>query len=279
MVKILSKIIFSILYFIDQIINFIFNRSILIWFKEFYEQRANKIIFFNHRRVYLFAPNYLINWLYEDFYKKEPETISWIDNFKKKDKKIIFWDIGSNIGIYSIYAALKHKKIEVISFEPSTSNLRVLSRNISLNKLQKKIKIIPIPLTQEARNFSLLREGKFAEGESNNSFGKKINFEGKKFYENNSYSTLGASIDFLIKQKILEIPDFIKIDVDGLEHLILKGGVKTLKNRKIKKIQIEINENFKKQFVDIKNLMSHLGFKFKEKKRNELLEIYTEKKI
>ena len=42
---------------------------------------------------------------------------------------------AKNIGLYSIYAALRHKNIEVISFEPSTNNLRILSRNISINNL------------------------------------------------------------------------------------------------------------------------------------------------
>ena len=59
---------------------------------------------------------------------KEPETLEWIDQFK--GDKIVFWDIGANVGLYSIYAALKHKDIQIISFEPSVNNLRVLSRNI-----------------------------------------------------------------------------------------------------------------------------------------------------
>ena len=57
-----------------------------------------------------------------------------------KTKKY-FWDIGSNIGLYSIYAKIKHENIEIHSFEPSSSNLRVLSRNISINDLENKIKI------------------------------------------------------------------------------------------------------------------------------------------
>ena len=92
-----------------------------------------------------FSPNYLIDLLVRDFFKKEPETLQWIDNFKKEEK-IIFWDIGSNIGLYTIYAAAIIDNIEVISFEPSTSNLRVLSRNISINHLENKIKIFQIPV-------------------------------------------------------------------------------------------------------------------------------------
>ena len=35
------------------------------------------------------------------------------------------------------------------------------------------------------------------------------------------------------KNKILEIPDYIKIDVDGIEYLILEGGDRYLKNKSI----------------------------------------------
>ena len=86
------------------------------------------------------------------FFTKEPETLAWIDNFEG-DNKITFWDIGANIGIYSIYAALSHKNIQIISFEPSTSNLRVLSQNISKNNLSQKINICQFALTNQKINF------------------------------------------------------------------------------------------------------------------------------
>ena len=69
--------------------------------------------------------------------KSEIETINWIRNFNKKNN---FLGYRINIGIYSIYAAIEHKNIEITSFEPSTNNLRVLSRNISINKLEKIFK-------------------------------------------------------------------------------------------------------------------------------------------
>ena len=119
------------------------------------------------------------------FFSKEPETLEWINNFKKKNK-IIFLDIGSNIGIYSIYAALKHKNIEIISFEPSTSNLRVLSRNISINKLQNKIKIFQIPLGNKKNKFLKMKESAFVEGRALHVFGENYNYKGEKFLSNNN---------------------------------------------------------------------------------------------
>ena len=94
------------------------------------EDDVIKVIEDINKKVNFFVPNYITNYLIDTFFSKEPETLEWIDSFDK-NKKVIFWDIGANIGIYSIYAALKHSDIEVVCFEPSTSNLRILSRNIS----------------------------------------------------------------------------------------------------------------------------------------------------
>lgn len=280
MFRIFSKIIYKILKLIDNVLVTITKRSFLIWFKDFLETDAYKKIKINgykKKEITLFTPNYLINWLVEDFYRKEPETIEWIDSFEFSDKEIIFWDIGANLGLYSIYAAIKHEKIKVVSFEPSTSNLRVLSRNISINNLQDKIIINQLPLSNKPFNFSHFRESQFGEGESNNSFNSETNFEGKYLNSENSYKLLGTSINALLDQKILEIPNYIKIDVDGLEHFILEGASSYLKNTKIKSLQIELNENYIDQFETVKKIMKDNGFKFKFKKRNENYEIYKNK--
>ena len=236
MIKKISYTIYFFLKIINLIFEKFFNRNILVWVRSYIEQDAyKKVKLKSGKYLIFFSPNFLIHLLVRDFYKKEPETIEWIDNFKK-DKKIIFWDIGSNIGLYSIYAATKIENIEVISFEPSTSNLRILSRNISINHLESKIKIFQIPLGIHKNNFLEFSEGKFIEGESNNSIDKNINFEGKEMKPDNKYQIFSTNIDEIIDNQILDIPDYIKIDVDGVEHLILKGGIKLFKNPKILEI-------------------------------------------
>ena len=62
---------------------------------------------------------------------KEPETINWINNFEKKD---VLYDVGANIGIYSLYAS--KKKIKTLSFEPAFHNFKKLRQNIKLNKVK-----------------------------------------------------------------------------------------------------------------------------------------------
>ena len=204
----------------------------------------------------------------KSFYLKEPETLDWIDNFIYK-KNLIFWDIGANIGLYSIYNSLKNENSTTFAFEPSTSNLRVLTRNISINNLENRIKVIPMPLTNKENIFQVMNESSFNEGGALNAFGETFDFEGKKIVPKMNYSIIGTTINYLIKNSILEIPDYIKIDVDGIEHLILEGGNEFLKDKKIKSLSIEINENFKNQFDQILSLMSQYDFKILHKKRND----------
>ena len=111
-----------------------------------------------------------------------------------------------------------------------------------------------------------MNEKSFVEGGALNSFGETYNFE-KQFDAEMKYKTFGTSIDYIIEKNILEIPDY-EIDVDGIEHLILKGGERVLKDKKLKSMLIEINENFEEQYHDILNIMKDSGFEIKEKRNN-----------
>ncbi len=268
MVKKLSLFCFKILSFLDKIFNIITKRSILVWFKEFIQNESYKKIQILNQKINFFIPNQLVEWRVDTFHTKEPETLEWIDTFDKSGD-FIFWDIGANIGLYSIYNSLKYKNSQTISFEPSTSNLRVLSRNISINNLFDRIKIFTAPLTKEENKFLIMKEEEFQEGGALNSFGKNFDFEGKKFSSKMNYQIYGTNINYLIDNKILDIPDYIKIDVDGIEHLILEGGNKYLSNKKIKSLSIEINENFTEQHEKVIEIMKKNDFKILHKKHNE----------
>ena len=266
MSKKISNFLYIILSFIDSVLLIVLNKSFLIYFSEFYEKSSYKKVKILNKNINFFTPNQLIKWRVETIFSKEPETIEWINTFEKK--KNIFWDIGANIGLYSIYNSIKNKNSTTIAFEPSTNNLRVLSRNISINKLDNKIKIFTLPLTKDPLNFMRMQESSLQEGSALHSFGEKFDFEGNKFRSKINYSLLGLSINYLLKNKILKIPNYIKLDVDGIEHLILQGGNDFLNNKKIKSISVEVNENFKQQFNQVIKIMKKNNFKIRHKKHN-----------
>ena len=266
MFKKLSNFIFTIVYLIDKILLFFINKSFLIYFIEFYEKNSYQKVNILNKRINFFVPNQLINWRINTIFTKEPETIEWINSFDKK--KNIFWDIGANIGLFSIYNSLKNKNCATIAFEPSTSNLRILSRNISINKFEKRISIFSLPLTNKTNSFMQMQESSLLEGSALHSFGEKFDFEGNRFKPKLKYSLLGVTIEYLLKNKILKMPNYIKIDVDGIEHLILSGAGSFLKSEKIKSVSVEINENFKNQFKNVLKVMKKNNFSIRHKKHN-----------
>ena len=268
MFKNFSYILYKILFLFDKIIKLVIKKSVLSWFKVFLHQDSYKSLNVLDKKLTFFIPNKLTEWRVDTFFSKEPETLEWIDSFKK-NQEIIFWDIGANIGLYSLYTCLKHSNSNIIAFEPSTSNLRVLSRNISMNNFENKIKIVPMPLNKKENNFSLMYESDFIEGGALNSFDKELNFEGKKFQSDLKYNVIGTSINYLLQNKIIQIPDYIKIDVDGLEHLILEGADQFLNNKKIKSLSIEINENYLEHYEKILSIMEKNQFKILHKKNNK----------
>ena len=84
------SIIFFFLKVINSLTEKILSRNILLLIKSYIEQDAyRKVKLKSGKYLTFFAPNYLIDLLVRDFYKKEPETIQWIDNFKKKKNNLL----------------------------------------------------------------------------------------------------------------------------------------------------------------------------------------------
>ena len=189
----------------------------------------------DEKSLKFFTPNFFSRWRVETILTKEKDTIDWIKSF---DEESIFWDIGANIGLYSLYSLTLKKKLNVVAFEPSPQNFTILTKNITLNKMSKNITAIPNPLDNMNNNISFLKEKDIEEA------GSKSTFDDNTEHNNysNLYKTICLSIDYLIKNKVLEIPNYIKIDVDGNERRIIEGASNTLNDKNIKSILIESND-------------------------------------
>ena len=72
------------------------------------------------------------------------------------------------------------------------------------------------------------------------------------------------SIDNTISHLEFKKPNYIKMDVDGIEHLILKGSLNTLST--VESILLEVNENNSNQFNDIKQYLDSAGFRLRKNK-------------
>ena len=55
-------------------------------------------------------------------------------------------------------------------------------------------------------------------------------------------------------------PNYIKIDVDGLEHLILRGATSALKNKNLLSVMVEVDERSILNLKSVTNLFHSNGF-------------------
>ena len=167
---------------------------------------------------------------------KEPDTIEWIDSFQERS---VFWDIGANIGVYSLYAALK-PDMEVLAFEPSAFNYHVLNRNIEINRMDDKILSFCVAFNDMTLIDHLYMVDTHVGG-ALSSFAESINWHGEKFFAKYKQGMIGFSIDDLIEQFLPSFPNYIKIDVDGIEGKIIDGAKKTISDDRLRSLLVELD--------------------------------------
>lgn len=174
-----------------------------------------------------------LNRRFLDIENLEPDTLTWIDEMVEGS---ILWDVGANVGSYSIYAAIS-KNMSVVAFEPSPFNLEFLTRNIWLNKLENKITVIPVALSEftSRAQFSMKRI-EWAGSGSTFEEHRIQNLDNESF----NYTTIGLSADKVCETFNLPYPDYLKLDVDGIEAAILAGSPKALLN--LRSILVELPE-------------------------------------
>ncbi len=195
----------------------------------------------------------------DTFSTKEPETLQWIDAIPRGS---VVWDVGANVGLYACYAA-RARGCRVFAFEPSVFNLEALARNIFLNRLTEQITVVPLPLSDQlaVSNLSLTST---EWGAAMSTFGQTYGHDGETIQKVFEFSTIGLSMVDAVDLLKIPYPEYIKIDVDGIEHLILKGGVAIL--RRAKGVLVEINDRFAFQADSASQYLREAGLSLKEKR-------------
>jgi FkbM family methyltransferase len=206
-------------------------------------------------------PNDLNGYRADTFATKEPETLEWIDAMPERS---VVWDVGANVGLYSCYAA-KRRDCRVFAFEPSVFNLELLARNIFLNSLVQNITIVPLPLSDKLA-VNTLNMTSMEWGGALSSFGQSYGHDGKLLQKVFEFPTIGLTMDDAVQLLKIPQPDYIKMDVDGIEHLILKSGMPILS--KVKGVLIEINDEFTEQDQGAAECLRMAGLVLVEKRHS-----------
>ena len=165
-----------------------------------------------------------INLLFQEVYEVEHILPSLID------KDTVFIDVGAYQGLYTVYAC-KHAK-KVLAVEPNPMALAYLKTNTALNNCHNTI-VVPKAVSDK-RGVVKLRIPR-PDKKGHIPTGASIVWSFKEALE---IDVEADTLDNIVDDVGLDSVDFIKIDVEGAEGLVVKGAERTL--RKAKAILVEI---------------------------------------
>jgi len=194
------------------------------------------------------TPNKQCAWRVESLDTKEPDTIEWLNTMKPG---LTLWDVGANMGQYALIAA--KRGLIVHAFEPESQNFSLLCRNIGINGLGETVTAWPMAVS-DVSGFDFFYAQNLRPGGSCNSYGEAVNFhlQPKEYRIRQGAAAItgdgfGSRFGF---------PDYVKIDVDGLEHKVLNGMRGVLQN--VRSVLVEFNTALPEHLA-IYNLMETCG--------------------
>ena len=154
---------------------------------------------------------------------KEPETTAWIDEHVQEGD--VFWDIGANVGTYGLMAASRGTWL-VWCFEPEEANYIRLLQNMNLNSaFQIAADQIAFSDATTVGHLNVTHGG--IAGAANNHLAD----EGQEVEV--------YRLDDWIRMRGADRPTHVKIDVDGHELQVVRGGIETLQACKTVMIEID----------------------------------------
>jgi FkbM family methyltransferase len=194
-------------------------------------------------------------------YKAEKNVIE--DLIEELNQDDVFYDVGANTGIYSLFAAQVCEEGEVISFEPYPPNVNILRKDILRNNIEN-ISIYDIALSNT--------DGVVTFNQPKN---EDVGYGSASIIPDESKDTMqiqSTTGDKLVSENEIPPPNILKIDVEGSEPLVIGGLEKMLKDSRCRLIYCEIHlprdddlrpsiADFDSSFGDINNKLQEYGFK------------------
>lgn len=189
---------------------------------------------------------------------KEPDTIEWLKEMGEGD---VLWDIGANVGVYSLFAAAHG--IKVFAFEPESRNYALLQRNVYLNGFHSDVHVLPIAFGKTTS----IAEMKLSAHEIGGSGHSVTSSKGD--HSDLIQSVISYKMSDFVRDFDSVSPTHIKIDVDGNEVDILEHADQVLAASSLCSVIVEINKGQEK----IYEIFKKHGLKLKSKhKQNHIFE-------
>ena len=224
------------------------------YFRITHHFEINRICNVRQQKVVLNISSELELWRALTYESKEPETLKWIEeHFAPND---VFYDIGANIGVYSLYARARlGPSCRIYAFEPDSQNYGQLNKNIFLNGFSNEIQALPVAISDQTR-LDQLNIRAFSTGSARHAIGEQLS-EGRPVKRVHVQPIICFALDHLVSEYQLPFPNHIKIDVDGHEFSVLKGTTQVLRDDRLRTLLIEVESHEYNKLLDY---LGPLGF-------------------
>ena len=194
----------------------------------------------------------------------EEDILRMFFSYVPTDKQINIIDCGAQSGLYSLYAKYL-PNATFYSFEPFITTFQLLNDNICINDI-RNVNTYNIGLSDRIGSCIL---NTCVSHNGLHTIGNNV----RRFNDIKPIEIQVNTIDNLFYDKNIQV-DFIKIDTEGWEYFILKGGEKTIRKYK-PKIQIEWFEtNMIQCNVNVNefiNYINSIGYRIEYKSGSEML--------
>jgi len=189
-----------------------------------------------------------LNWLYKQRYEKS------VRNKLGQIKGEVFWDIGANIGFYSLMLRSNFNKIMAVEPNPETATiLRGRMRdtdNVEILELALSNTNGPALLYTQKEKFCLAG---FNNKNGSDSLLSQVEYKSSRDPSNDRVVQNRPSIQVMQRRfddLNMGTVDLVKIDVEGAEFLVLEGMRDNIKEHRIKRMMVELHNKENKSRLE-----------------------------
>ena len=151
-------------------------------------------------------------------------------------------DVGANIGTYSaFFSRLCGPEGRVFAFEPVPDTLRILKETLALNRCENVVPVEMALCDKVGIAQMYLFEPQYSGWNTMKTY-KMTTPDGKRVVPTKSIEVPTDSLDHFCATEQIGRIDLLKVDVEGLEHLVLAGAHQLLCERRIEFVCFEINQ-------------------------------------
>ncbi len=126
-----------------------------------------------------------------------------------------FIDVGANCGIYTVLGSVANPTVRVVAIEPVPKVFAALARNIARNNLDSRVTSLNVAVADS--------NGTVSFHEAEDSTMGSLALDGYRGQRGKVIQVKCRTLDSIVEELNIE-PDFLKIDVEGSEHLVLSGA-------------------------------------------------------